>query len=95
MVIDDDLGLGSFVAITEKDEEVVRQAKMLRIKVAPQEKDAILVIEQAYPAWRELADEDHDMRVFDAIVTDRYPLAAPSLLDVRVVMAALRAGHFS
>jgi hypothetical protein len=91
MVIDDDLGLGSFVAITEADEEIVRQARMLHIKVAQEEKETILAIERANSAWRELSDEDHDRRVYDAVVTDRYPVAAPSLLDVRVVMAAMRA----
>lgn len=95
MVIDSDLGFGPFVAITAEDEEVVRKARMLGIKVAEEETNAILAIEAAHPTWRDLSDDDHDMRVFDAVVTDRYPVAGPSLLDVRVVMAAMRAGRFN
>jgi hypothetical protein len=94
MVVDDDLGLGFFVGITKEDEEIVQRARMLRIKVLPEEKDVILAIELANPAWRSLSDEDHDMRVFNAVTNARFPFAGPSLLDVRVVMAAMRSGHF-
>jgi hypothetical protein len=96
VVIDNDLGLGSFVPITEEDRENVRQAKMLHIVVTPEERDAILATAKKHKQeWRRLSDSDHDMRVFNTITVDWYPRSAPSLLDVRVVMAALRAGHFA
>ncbi|MFF0370579.1 hypothetical protein [Micromonospora sp. NPDC005087] len=93
MVVDNDLGLGSFVPITEEDREIVRQALMLHIKVAPEERHAIVAIAEEHQEWRQLSARDHDMRVFNAITRAWYPRAAPSLLDVRVVMAALRAGR--
>lgn len=95
MVIDNDLGLGSFVPITEEDREIVRQALMLHIVVAPEERDAILAIVRAHREWHQLSARDLDMRVFNAITMEWFPRAAPSLLDVRVVMAAIRAGHLA
>ncbi|GAA3780217.1 hypothetical protein GCM10022225_80600 [Plantactinospora mayteni] len=95
MVVDNELGLGSFLPITEEDREIVRQAKMLHIRVAPQERDDILAVAQQHTDWQHLSDADFDQRVFDEVAVLRYPRAAPSLLDVRVVMAALRAGHLS
>ena len=44
MVVDNDLGLGSFLPITEEDREIVRQARMLHIRVAPQERDEIVAV---------------------------------------------------
>ncbi|MET8354532.1 hypothetical protein [Micromonospora sp. NPDC005206] len=93
MVVDNDLGLGFFVPISEEDREIVRKALMLGIKVAPEERDAIEAIAEEHEEWRQLSERDRDMRVFNAITRAWYPRAAPSLLDVRVVMAALRAGH--
>jgi hypothetical protein len=95
MVIDNDLGLGSFVPIGEEDRENVRQAKMLHIVITPEEREAILAVARAHPEWRRLRARDHDMKVFNAITIGWYPRAAPSLLDVRVVMAAMRAGHLA
>jgi hypothetical protein len=92
MVVDNDLGLGSFVPITEEDRETVRQALMLRIRVSEQERDDILAVALRRTEWNGLPAADRDRRVFDEVAVLRYPLSAPSLLDVRVVMAALRAG---
>jgi hypothetical protein len=92
MVLDNDLGLGSFVPITEEDREVVRRAMMLRIRVAHTEQDEILAVARRRTEWDRLPAEERDRRVFDEVAVLRYPLSAPSLLDVRVVMAALRAG---
>lgn len=95
MVVDNDLGLGSFVPITEEDREVVRQALMLHIRVAPEERDAIVAVARHHTEWHNLPAADLDQRVFDEVAVLWYPRSAPSLLDVRVVMAALRAGHLA
>lgn len=91
MVVDHDLGLGSFVPISEEDRKNVRKALMLRIVVTAEEREAILAVARAHPEWRNL--DDGDMRVFNAVAIAWYPRAAPSLLDVQVVMAALRAAQ--
>jgi hypothetical protein len=95
MVNDNDLGLGFFTPISARDRENVRKAQMLHIVVSEGEREAILEIARAHPQWRALTEDDHDMRVFNAITMDRFPASAPSLLDVCVVMAAMRANHLS
>ncbi|MEV5210972.1 hypothetical protein AB0K35_26210 [Micromonospora sp. NPDC053740] len=95
MVVDNDLGLGSFLPITEEDREIIRQAKMLNIRITLQERNEILWVARELREWQHLPDGDFDQRVFDEVAVRRYPRSAPSLLDVRVVMAALRAGHLS
>ena len=95
MVGDNDLGLGFFNPISDEDREIVRQARMLHIRVDQQERDDVLTVVRKHPEWRRLGPRDHDMRVFNAVTMERFPLAAPSLLDVRVVMTAVRAGHIA
>lgn len=95
MVIDNDLGLGFFSPISDEDREIVRQAMALHIRVSEDERDAILAVMRNHPEWRQLVPRDHDMRVFNAMTMEVFPLAAPSLLDVRAVMAAVRAGHLA
>jgi len=95
VVIDNDLGLGFFSPISDEDREIVRQAQALHIKVSEDERDAILAVVRNHPEWHQLAPADHDMRIFNAVTMDRFPLMAPSLLDVRAVMAAVRAEHLA
>ena len=71
MVNDKELGLGSFVPISDEDREIVREALMCHIVVAPDERDAILAVARAHHReWHRLSDADHDMRIFNAGTDD-------------------------
>jgi len=88
---DSDFGIGPFVPISDRDEEIRRQALLAQIWIEPAAHDFILSVVEAVAETAPETDEDHEDDVL-ATLTIRYNLnEAEWRLPVLLLMAKWRA----
>jgi hypothetical protein len=87
---DSDFGIGPFVPISERDEEIRRQALLAQIWIPPQHRAFILSVVEAVAATAPETDEDHENDVLATLAINYNLNAAEWRLPVLLVMAKWR-----
>ncbi|WP_432973475.1 hypothetical protein [Dactylosporangium sp. CA-233914] len=87
---DSDFGIGPFVPISERDEQIRREALLAQIWISPENLAFILSVVQAAAATAPDTDEDHENDVLATLAIKHKLNAAEWRLPVLLVMASWR-----